>query len=103
MRFWTNATAFWPREGRGLFIVPEPGRALGAGAIRHPFGFGRPYTLGQLEAMLAAIGLRPARTLAALFHPPTEKRFWLKTSGFWEKLAGRVSNRFAGGVLIWSK
>lgn len=86
-------------EGRGLFIVPNRA-GLWARRDATPFGFGRPYSLGQLEAMLAAIGLRPARHVAALFHPPSDKRFWLRTSAFWERIGRRVSHRFAGGVLI---
>lgn len=86
-------------EGRGLFIVPNRA-GLWARRDATPFGFGRPYTLGQLEAMLAAIGLKPKRHVAALFQPPSDKRFWLRTSGFWEKVGGRVSRRFAGGVLL---
>ena len=65
-----------------------------------PFGFGRPYTLGQLEAMLSAIGLQPTRHVGALFHPPKDTPFWLKSSGVLERIGRRVSNRFAGGVLI---
>ena len=86
-------------EGRGLFIVPNR-VGLWSRSDATPFGFGRPYSLGQLEAMLGAIGLAPKRHAAALFHPPGTQRFWLKTSAFWEKLGRRVSNRFAGGVLI---
>lgn len=86
-------------EGRGLFIVPNRA-GMWARRDATPFGFGRPYSLGQLEAMLAAIGLRPQRHVAALFHPPKPTRFWLRTSGFWEKVGSHVSNRFAGGVLI---
>ena len=86
-------------EGRALFIVPNRA-GLWSRRDATPFGFGRPYTLGQLEGMLAAIGLKPARHVAALYQPPSEKRFWLKTVGFWEKLGSSVSNRFAGGVLM---
>jgi SAM-dependent methyltransferase len=86
-------------EGRGLFIVPNRA-GLWSRRDETPFGFGRPYTLGQLESMLAAIGLKPKSHAAALYQPPSNKRFWLKTSGFWEKIGKRVSNRFAGGVLM---
>ena len=86
-------------EGRGLFIVPNRA-GLWSRRDQTPFGFGKPYSLGQLEVMLAAIGLKPARHVASLYQPPSDKPFWLKTSGFWEKLGGRVSNRFAGGVLL---
>ncbi len=86
-------------EGRGIFIVPNRA-GLWSRRDATPFGFGRPYSLGQLEAKLAAIGLRPERHVATLFHPPSEKNFWLKTSTMWERIGRRVSNRFAGGVLL---
>ncbi len=86
-------------EGRGLFIVPNRA-GLWSRRDATPFGFGRPYSLGQLESMLAAIGLTPKRHTAALFHPPSQTHFWLRTSAFWEKIGRRVSRRFAGGVLI---
>lgn len=86
-------------EGRGLFVVPNRA-GLWSRRDATPFGFGRPYTLGQLESMLAAIGLKPVRHAGALFHPPSEKPFWLRTSAMLERIGRRVSNRFAGGVLI---
>lgn len=86
-------------EGRGLFIVPNRA-GLWARRDGTPFGFGRPYTLGQLEAMLGAIGLRPEGHLAALYSPPKERRFWLKAGPMLERVGRSVSNRFAGGVLI---
>ncbi len=86
-------------EGRGLFIVPNRA-GLWARRDATPFGFGRPYSLGQLEAMLSAIGLKPARHAAALFQPPSDKKFWLRTSNFWERIGSKVSHRFAGGVLL---
>lgn len=86
-------------EGRALFIVPNRA-GLWSRRDGTPFGFGRPYTLGQLEAQLKAIGLPPTRHVAALYQPPRATPFWLKTAEMWEKLGRRVSNRFAGGVLI---
>lgn len=86
-------------EGRGLFVVPNRA-GLWARRDVTPFGFGRPYSRRQLEAMLAAIGLRPMRHAGALFRPPSEKPFWLRTGALFERIGRRVSNRFAGGVLI---
>ena len=86
-------------EGRAIFVVPNRA-GLWSRRDATPFGFGRPYSLGQLEAMLAAIGLKPVRHVGALFAPPVDKRFWLKTGPMWEKIGTKVSNRFAGGVLI---
>ncbi len=86
-------------EGRGVFIVPNRAGLWSSRDVT-PFGFGKPYTLGQLASMLAAIGLKPERHAGALYQPPSDKRFWLKTSQFWENVGRRVSNRFAGGVLL---
>lgn len=86
-------------EGRGLFIVPNRA-GLWSRRDRTPFGFGRPYSLSQLEGMLGAIGLRPRGHVGALFGPPRETPFWLRTAPFWESVGTRVANRFAGGVLI---
>lgn len=86
-------------EGRAIFIVPNRA-GLWSRGDGTPFGFGRPYSQGQLDAMLRAIGLIPSRHGAALYQPPSASRFWLKTSKFWEKLGSSVSNRLAGGVLV---
>ena len=86
-------------EGRGILVVPNRA-GLWSSRDATPFGFGRPYTLGQLEGMLSAIGLMPERHLAALYQPPSERPFWLRTGPYWERLGARVANRFAGGVLL---
>lgn len=86
-------------EGRGLFIVPNRA-GLWSRRDATPFGFGRPYSLGQLEGMLSAIGLQPTRHVGALYHPPKDTPFWLKTADMWEGVGRRVSRRFAGGVLM---
>ena len=86
-------------EGRGLFIVPNRA-GLWSRRDKTPFGFGRPYTLTQLEGQLRMIGLTPVRHLAALYQPPADTPFWLKTSQMWERIGRRVSKRFAGGVLM---
>ena len=86
-------------NGRVLFIVPNRA-GLWARRDRTPFGFGRPYTLTQLEAQLRRQGFVPERHLAALYQPPSEQPFWLRTGGFWERAGRGISNRFAGGVLM---
>lgn len=86
-------------SGRVLFIVPNRG-GLWARNDRTPFGFGRPYSLSQLQAQLKRHSFVPERHVAALFQPPSDKRFWLKTGQFWEHTGRRISSRFAGGVLM---
>jgi len=86
-------------NGRAVFIVPNCG-GLWARRDKTPFGFGRPYSLSQLETQLRRHDFVPERHVAALFQPPSQRRFWLKTGPFWEKTGRRVSTALAGGVLI---
>lgn len=85
--------------GRVLFVVPNRA-GLWARSDQTPFGYGRPYSLGQLVAQLQRHGFSATRHEVALFQPPSHKRFWLKAGPFCERLGHRVSNRYAGGVLL---
>lgn len=85
--------------GQALFVVPNRG-GLWSRRDRTPFGFGRPYSLGQLETQLKRHGFVPERHLAALFQPPSPRGFWLRTGAFWERIGQQFSPRYAGGVLM---
>ncbi len=85
--------------GTALFIVPNRG-GLWARRDGTPFGFGRPYTLGQLEAELRAQGFVPERHRAALFAPPSHGRFWLNSAELVERMGRKLSNYYAGGVIM---
>lgn len=85
--------------GRALFIVPDRA-GLWARRDGTPFGFGRPYSLSQLETQLRAHGFTPERHSAALYMPPSEQRFWLRTGGIWEGTGQRLSAVMSGGVLL---
>jgi len=85
--------------GRALFVVPNRS-GLWARADGTPFGFGRPYTLGQLEAQLKRHDFTPEHSRSALFAAPSSRRFWLRTADFWESTGRRVLPWRAGGVLL---
>jgi len=85
--------------GRALFIVPNRS-GLWARRDKTPFGFGRPYTLGQLEAQMRRHDFAPERHAAALFAPPSERRFWLKSAELMERAGSRLSSYYAGGVIL---
>lgn len=85
--------------GRALFVVPNRA-GIWSRRDRTPYGFGRPYSLPQLEAQLKRHNFSPEKHLAALFAIPSEKRFWLKAAKMMENIGRRVSGRFAGGVLM---
>jgi SAM-dependent methyltransferase len=84
----------------GRIVIVVPNRAgLWARRDATPFGQGRPYSGRQLEGQLKEHGFRVERSMTLLFAPPSESRFWLRTSAFWEDF-GRNLPWLAGGVLL---
>lgn len=84
--------------GRAIFIVPNRA-GLWARRDGTPFGYGRPYSNSQLEAQLKAHDFIPGRHMSALFAPPSDKRFWLRSTTLWERF-GKAAPWLAGGVLM---
>ena len=85
--------------GRALFIVSNRS-GLWSRSDRTPFGYGRPYSMRQLDAQLRGQGFAAERQQTALFVPPSTRRFWLRTAAMWERFGLRVSTFVAGGVLM---
>jgi SAM-dependent methyltransferase len=85
--------------GRALFIVPNRA-GLWARREGTPFGQGRPYTMGQLDTQLRRHSFTAERQRAALYVPPSEARFWLRTAQMWENAGRKVSTVLAGGILM---
>ena len=85
--------------GKAVFIVPN---RAGIWARRDgtPFAFGRPYSVGQLDAALAAHKFTAERHEAALYMPPSHRRFWLRTAPAIERLGQRVDARRLAGVIL---
>ena len=85
--------------GSVLFVVPNRA-GLWSRSDRTPFGFGRPYSQGQLESQLKSHNFLPERHVTTLYQPPSERQFWRRTAGMWERLGGSMKMIGAGGVLI---
>ncbi len=85
--------------GRLLCVVPNRA-GLWARSDQTPFGYGRPYSLTQMEAQLRRHGFVADHHEVALFQPPSHRRFWLRAGPFCERVGNRLSNRYAGGVLM---
>ncbi|MBF9034140.1 methyltransferase domain-containing protein [Rhodobacterales bacterium HKCCE2091] len=85
--------------GRLLIVVPNRA-GLWARRDATPFGFGRPYSLGQIEAQLKRHDFVPERHAAALYAPPSHQKFWLRSAEMIDRVGRRVSTYYAAGVLL---
>ena len=85
--------------GKALFVVPNRA-GLWSRRDRTPFGYGRPYSLSQLEAQLKKHNFIPERHMGALYQPPSHRRFWQRTAPLWEKMGRWLPHAFASGVFL---
>ncbi|WP_425040808.1 class I SAM-dependent methyltransferase [Primorskyibacter sp. S187A] len=85
--------------GRVVFIVPNRS-GLWARSETTPFGFGRPYSSSQLDSQLKWHDFVPGDHASLLYQPPSTRKIWRKTSGFWEQTGQKIPGVMAGGVLM---
>ena len=85
--------------GRAVFVVPNRA-GLWSRSDATPFGFGRPYSMGQLEKQLRATGLIPTRMLSTLYQPPSSHKFWRRFANTMENMGRHLPVFAAGGVLM---
>lgn len=85
--------------GRVLFIVPNRS-GLWARSDATPFGYGRPYSLKQLEAQLQKHQFLTERHISALYAIPSHRPMGLKTAQMLEGFSLKVAMPFAAGVVM---
>ena len=85
--------------GKVIFIVPNRA-GLWARRDRTPFGYGRPYSPGQLDMQLKKHQFLPERHVGALYQFPSQKRLWMKSAGAFEKVGRNVPTIMAGGAFM---
>lgn len=85
--------------GRAVFVVPNRS-GLWSRSDATPFGYGRPYSMSQLEAQLRAHGFVPETAFSTLFQPPSPRRMWRRAAGLFERAGRHVPVFAAGGVLM---
>lgn len=85
--------------GKVIFVTPNRA-GLWSRSDATPFGFGRPYTLGQLETQLRQHNFLPERHAAALYQMPSARRFWLKSAPLFERIGARIPTVMAGGAFL---
>ena len=86
-------------SGRVIFVVPNR-VGLWARSDLTPFGYGRPYNLRQLEQQLRNNRFLTESHSGALYSPPSERGYWLRTMRFWEGLGRRIDARVMAGAII---
>ena len=85
--------------GHVIFIVPNR-TGIWARRDATPFGHGRPYSFGQVQNLLRQHRFLPERHAAALYTPPSQRRFWLRTNRIWEGLGQKLDLQVMAGALI---
>ena len=85
--------------GEALFILPNR-TGLWARLDGTPFAQGRPYSSGQIVALLRDHGFQVLDNGGALFFPPRDNRRWLRWAMWLESLGQRMVRLRAGGVLV---
>jgi len=87
-------------EGRVTVIAPNRS-GIWARADSTPFGVGRTFSYGQLERMMQDHDLTPMTRAAALYAPPSERRFWLRSARAMERFGLSLdAQRVAGALLV---
>ncbi|AXC49638.1 methyltransferase domain-containing protein [Paracoccus suum] len=85
----------------GRMVVMVPNRTgLWARSEGTPFGTGRSYSAGQLEKQARDAGFIAERSGAALYIPPSDRRFWLGSAQIWERAGARISSFLVAGVVL---
>lgn len=85
--------------GRVMVVVPNR-RGIWARSEKTPFGFGRPFSRGQLTALLRDCLFSPLGWSEALAAPPISRRPWLTTGTGWERVGSRLWPAFAGVIIV---
>lgn len=85
----------------GRLVVVVPNRTgLWARSEATPFGIGRSYSIGQLETQASAAGFIAEAAAGAVYIPPSDRRFWLRSAQMWENTGTRISRILVSGLLM---
>ena len=89
-------------NGRLMMVVPNR-RSVWARLDSTPFGHGRPYSRRQLERLLADALFTPIEMTHALYLPPIERRFMLRSATSFERLGSGLTPTFGGVIIVEAK
>lgn len=83
-----------------ILVVPRR-RGLWSTRDNTPFGYGNPFSRGQLERLLNQHSFEVERCRDTLYLPPSQNQVALKSVGFFEKF-GRLLGPTLSGVIVLS-
>jgi SAM-dependent methyltransferase len=87
--------------GGGRLIVVVPNRqGPWASTDLSPFGFGRPYSRGQLRSLFAEVGFEAETWTTGLHMAPTNWRPLLRTARAFDRIGRLVWPAFAGVIVV---
>ncbi len=86
-------------SGRLLIVVPNRS-GIWTRVERTPFGWGQPYSAGQLSRLLRDNMFTPNQVTRALYMPPAERRLLLRSAAAFENIGDRLFPMFAGVLSI---
>ncbi len=86
-------------QGRCIIIVPNR-RGLWARLDSTPFGHGRPFSRRQLAQILRDSMFTPRGWTHALFVPPIERGFVMRSAAAWEKVGQTTGMMMSGAIIV---
>lgn len=85
--------------GRLLIVVPNR-RGVWARLEHTPFGYGQPFSKGQLTHLLRDTMFTPVRWSDALYFAPFKRQSLLRSSRLWERMGGKCWPAFSGVLIL---
>jgi len=86
-------------SGKLVMLVPNR-TGFWARSDSTPFGYGKPYSISQLTALLRKNQFQVDSITPSLYGFPAKKGYWLKSLLLWEKLGKKLNSFFLGGLLV---
>ncbi|EKS37325.1 MAG: SAM-dependent methyltransferase [Afipia broomeae] len=86
-------------SGRMMAIIPNR-RGVWTRTDNTPFGHGRPYSRSQITQLLRQTWFTPTAWGEALFVPPFQGGWVLRSAMAWERMSAAVSSPFAGVHIV---
>ena len=86
-------------SGRVLAIIPNR-RGVWTRTDKTPFGYGRPYSRSQITELLRQTWFTPSSWSEALYVPPIDGGWFLRSAAAWERVGAAISSPFAGVHIV---